>query len=240
MVSYDILSINGIISALATSKNSTHQKIATLRATSKTSAVRIAKIQIENKLIKNPNTYSRKTTKVQNKGLKSIGTTNETPKKGIFCDFNGVLDNGKRSDEININYRLAKETCPHKAFKLLSLAIKHDAIIVMSSQHRILEAEYYPILKKALRQSGFKEYVDFINNNRQQIRNLCSVNPTGRGSSRRNEIIEYADFARLTHFVVFEDEHHIGDDLNAIMTETRIGLTDSHIERGDTFLNEAL
>jgi hypothetical protein len=240
MTSYDILWINGNISAIATSKNSKFNKLATLKASSKSSAIKTARIQIKNNLIKEPSNSRRKVNTPELKLQINLDRASKAPKKAIFCDFNGVLDNGSRSDECNINDKLAKETCPHKAFKLLTLAAKHDALIVMTSQHRILDAGYYRILKKSLKQSGIKEYVDFIDNNRHQIRKLCNTHPTGRGSSRRNEIIEYIDFEAFTHFVVFEDEHHIGEDLNAIMTNKHIGLTDSHIKKAGMILNAKL
>lgn len=161
-------------------------------------------------------------------------------KKAIFLDFNGVIDDPKKYGTVSWNepdeFRVPKLADPHKLMKVLKLAIKHNAEIVMTSLFRTSGLDYYIVMNRAFKTSGIKEYVNFCNENSKIIRKLTNVLPTNVLQNRTDEVRKSIHDMKYTHFVVFEDDHQIDKDLNPIMVNSLIGMTDEHIEKADKIL----
>lgn len=202
----------------------------TITTTSKTTAVRIANKQIEIGLIKLP-----EATKEQPMG--------EMPKfdevnKAIFCDFNGVLDDQKRtSNSSSLAFRLPEIACPDKVYRLAKLAVKHNAKLVLTSLHRLHGGSLDCIIYRSLENSNNPEHKAFIKENDDLLGDLTMVCPTPDFGDRSLEVLQSIRDEEFTHYVVFEDEHFIDPKLNPIMTEWSVGLQDEHIEKADAILS---
>ena len=158
-------------------------------------------------------------------------------KKAIYCDFNGVLDDpDKESTESHPCFKYPQEACPHKVMKLVKLALKHDAKLVLTSLLRDYGLDMYSIIGRCLAHSGIEEYESFIQDNIDAISELCFIHPTDQGDSRSDEIAEHIIENKFTHFVVFEDTHQISEKLNPVMCDPFIGLTDELINIADKHL----
>lgn len=235
MNKFDIYLDNyGIVNASKAEKNR-RNVLATLTALTPKKALEMAHIRIQNGLIVVP-----KTAKKQNNLLGDRNVTEMPEKKAIFCDFNGVLnDYSKTSNESNPAFRLPQESCPHKIMLLVKLAIKHNADVIMTSLWKRDLDNYYPVVGRCLLNCGIDEYASYFNENKAVIRKLFCTSATYNSSSRRQEVMEYILANEYTHFVVFEDEHYIGEDLNAIMTDSFKGLAKEHITKADQLLQNA-
>jgi hypothetical protein len=161
--------------------------------------------------------------------------------KTIFCDFNGVIDDFSNNADVRHLEpydKLPILACPHKMMKVVKLAMKHSAPIVMTSLWRLEDIAFSDIIGRCFEHAKIQDYIDFYEENKDQILRL-SFYTTGRGSSRSFEIKEYIMDHDITHCVVFEDDHHIDDCLNPIMTNSSIGLLDEHIEAADKILTSS-
>lgn len=163
-------------------------------------------------------------------------------KKRIYCDFNGVLDDREREQNVPRNerpaFRLPKVSCPHKIFRLIKLALKHDAKIIMTSLHRHDVGSYAAIIPRCLANCEIEEYVQFYEENKSEIKRLTRTRSTPTINERTDEVRMHIIENECTHFVVFEDDHPIDSDLNPVMTDWYTGLEDSHIERADKILSK--
>jgi hypothetical protein len=225
----------GSLSAEKVGVHASGTKIATITAISPRKALTMATLQIKNNIIKLP---AIEDTPKEDRLLQQLDSEREL-KKVIFCDFHGVLDNGEIHHDIrDAYYRLPKESCPHKIVMLLKLAIKHDASIIITSLHRHDIENYQAVFVRCLKHCNIEEYTDFYNENRKTIKRLTRTYATGFGNDRRSEVREAIFMHEYSHFIVFEDEHTIGEDLNEVRTCTYTGLTTAHIERADTLLNK--
>jgi len=215
--------------------------ITTINNSTKAAALKQAEIQFSSGLIKVPVSVLKEKY-VEKKGLPT--TTDFEQKNVIYCDFNGVVDDYELSlnmpfdNNEDDSFRIAKLACPHKIYKLTKLAIETNSEIVITSMWRIYGIEFDLIIHRCLKNCGIKEYVDYYNENEDLIMDLSSVCPTENSGKRTDEIRNHIMHFSYTNFVVFEDEHEIDLDLNPIMTETRIGLLDEHIERAYKVLSE--
>lgn len=169
------------------------------------------------------------------------GVSSETPKKAIYSDVNGVLDDRERESNADIresaSFYVPAIVCPHKIFKLMKLAIKHQADLVMISDWRLSGLDFYPVVARSLLNSEIPEYVSFVNENMDDIMDLCNVIPTSDLGKRTDEVRKHAIDYGYTHFVVLEDSHEIEEDLNPIMVNWMTGLQDEHIEKADALLS---
>lgn len=162
-------------------------------------------------------------------------------KKAIYSDVNGVLDDREREAKADIRessaFYVPAIVCPHKIFKLMNLAIKHQADLVMISDWRLSGLDFYPVVARSLLNSEIPEYVSFVNENMDDIMDLCNVIPTSDLGKRTDEVRKHAIDYGYTHFVVLEDSHEIEEDLNPIMVNWMTGLQDEHIEKADALLS---
>jgi hypothetical protein len=163
-------------------------------------------------------------------------------KKRIYCDFNGVLDDREREEKVSRNdrpaFRLPKVSCPHKIFRLIKLAVKHDAKIIMTSLHRQSVGSYAAIIPRCLVNCEIDEYIKFYEENKSKIKKLTRTSPTPVIGKRTDEVRLHVIENECTHFVVFEDDHPIDSDLNPVMIDWCTGLEASHIELADLILGK--
>jgi hypothetical protein len=158
--------------------------------------------------------------------------------KAIFCDFNGVIDDYSKNyavRHLDAYDKLPLVACPRKMMKVVKLALKYNAPIVMTSLWRLEDIAFSDIIGRCFEHSKMQHYIDFYEEHKEEILRL-SFDTTCRGSSRSFEIKEYIMDHDITHCVVFEDEHDIDNCLNPIMTNSSIGLLDEHIDAADEIL----
>lgn len=210
-------------------------EVTTLKAASKIEALRIAKARIQSGMITLPPSANQDN---DNDTLRSaLIPDNPSTNKAIFCDFNGVLNDINRySEESNPSFSLSKEACPHKIMRLVKLALKHDAKIIMTSLWRRYGIDYSVVIGRCLLHCEITEYRKFYSKNEKDILRLTRVPPTDILENRDLEIADSIINHLYTHFVVFEDEHTIREAFNVIMTNPIEGLQDEHIEKADAFL----
>lgn len=161
-------------------------------------------------------------------------------KKAIYSDFNGVLDDPAKNETADIRespvFYVPQVACPHKVYKLAKLAIKHQADLVLISDWRLSGLDFYVIVSRTLLNSGIPEYEKFVRENMDDIMDLCNVYPTSDMGNRTDEVRHHAIENEYTHFVVFEDYHFIESDLNPIMVNSQVGLTDEDLEKAELIL----
>lgn len=172
---------------------------------------------------------------------KILPTINSHPiKKAIYCDFNGVIDDRELDKTVNQNesdhFRLPKIACPHKVYKLAKLAIDTNSSIIITSLFRLYGIDFYYIISRCLSNCNIPEYVTYFKDNEDLIYDLTMTCPTSDLNNRSDEIRKHIIRDQYTHFVVFEDSHHIDKDLNPIMTEWSVGLLDCHVEKAYSIL----
>jgi hypothetical protein len=212
--------------------------LATLISSTKSSALTQANTRVQSGLIKFPKSDDFSSGDIKKSSIKEL-IKPDVMKKGIYCDFNGVLDDiDKDSNEHSASFRVPKLACPHKIMKVTKLALKHNADLIMTSEWRKQGITYYCVIARCLLNCGIQEYVDFYNENQDAITELCMVSPTDDFSERTNEIRYHINECGYSHFVVFEDSHFIEKDLNPIITQWSVGLLDEHIERADIILSK--
>lgn len=168
----------------------------------------------------------------------------DTISKAIYCDFNGVLDDKELENTVterNDFFRLPAITCPHKVMKVMQLAIKHNAKIICISMYRNYGFESYELIfNRCIANCGIQKYIDFFEENEDIIEELLFTKCTDTDISRNIEVKKHIIENKYSHFVVFEDEHHIDQELNLIRTSWSTGLLDEHIEKADTILSNCL
>lgn len=225
----------GTLSAQRSGKSTSDLiEVTTLKAASKIEALRVAKVRIQSGMITLPPSVNQDD---DDTFLSALIPDNPFTNKAIFCDFNGVLNDINRySEDSNPSFSLAKEACPHKIMRLVKLALKHDAKIVMTSLWRRYGIDYSTVISRCLLHCDIAEYRTFFSQNRRDILRLTRVPPTDVFESRDLEIADSIINHLYTHFVVFEDEHPIRKAFNVIMTDPTEGLQDAHIEKADDFL----
>lgn len=210
-------------------KFSEDKYVKTLKAVSKQDAENQLKVQIASGLLSHD--------PIEN--IKMQGDI-ET-KKAIYCDFNGVLDDREKDAKVSMNepetFRLAMVSCPHKIYKVTKLALEQNADLIMTSLWRTFHMDYNIVIARCLLHSGIEEYVNFYNENEDKIAELTVMKVTPVSESRSKEIMTHILKNGYTHYVVFEDDHHIHESLNPIMTNWNIGLLDKHIEEARDILN---
>lgn len=160
-------------------------------------------------------------------------------KKCIYCDVNGVLDDIEK--EFNYHespvFSVPKVACPHKIMKLVKLALKHQAYLIMISLWR-KHIDFNCLIGRCLLNCGIQEYIDFYMTNEDAIDELCMVASTEDFGKRTDEVRHHINQHHYSHFVVFEDSHPIDTDLNPIRTQSIIGLLDEHIDKADKILSK--
>ncbi len=156
----------------------------------------------------------------------------------IYCDFNGVLDDRDKNSNCNqwdADFRLPLVVDIDKLFKVVELAIKHSAKLVMTSLWR-RDTNFNVLISRAFKQSENEKHVEFWKTHRRTIRKLCS-DTTEQLRLRDEEIKLHIECNDITNCVVFEDEEVITNEINPIMIPYS-GLTDEHIKTADlVFLN---
>lgn len=172
-----------------------------------------------------------------------FANSNKDPiKKAIYCDVNGVLDDQELTDKADIRepavFYVPSIVNPHKAFSLLKLAIKHEADLVLISDWRLSGVDFYVIIARSIKNSGIKAYEDYIDEHLDEVMDLCGANHTKDLGERTKEVKIHAIENKYTHFVVFEDYHFIEKELNPIMIDPIIGLTDTDIQKADKILSK--
>jgi hypothetical protein len=223
--------------------NSTY--VATINSSTKAIAKKQAESNLKSGLLKLKSEINVSKSEKSNKGydinynIPKIDKPKPTEiKKAIFCDFNGVLDVwGKVSNESFLSFRLPELACPHKIYKLTKLALSHNADLVFTSLHR-RGCNLGSIIARSLTKSGIPEYVDFYNENIDEIEDLTRWYATKELGKRTKEVENFIDKYLYTHYVVFEDDHFIDEKLNPIMTNPMEGLMDEHIDKADTILSK--
>lgn len=203
--------------------------VGSLIGSTKVNALTQAKAKVKSGLLKVQEEKTTKTSMVKEVADRPV-------KKAIYCDFNGVVDDREReaNAENTIHhpaFYLPEIACPHKIFKLIKLAVDNQADLILTSMWRLQGMEWYIIVARCLKNSGIKEYEDYLEENIEDIQDLCGVAPTESLTSRTEEIQNHVDYFNYTHFVVFEDDHFIAQELNPIMVNWSVGLLDEHIEK---------
>ncbi len=152
-------------------------------------------------------------------------------KKAIYCDVNGVLDDDVLVATADIfesaTFYVPSIVCPNKAFKLLKLAIDNKADLVLISEWRLSGLDFFTILAKSV--GDVEEYVDYFDDNIDEIMHLTGGLVTDDIGDRTVEVRKHIVENKYTHFVVFEDYHYIEEELNPIMVDSMVRLTDSNI-----------
>jgi hypothetical protein len=211
--------------------------LASITSSTKAMALKQAQSSFNSGIIKlpKPPVIKKKEPKKESKKIEKP----QEIKKSIYCDFNGVLnDEDKHSNSDYACFTLIETSCPHKVYKLAKLALKHSAEIVMISEWRKQHITYDEVFYRVLKNSGIKEYIDFIEENDDELSDLTCVNPTEDFGQRTDEVRKHIKLSEYSHWVVFEDTHPIDSDLNLIKTQWGVGLLDEHIERADLILSE--
>ena len=157
------------------------------------------------------------------------------PKSAIYCDFNGVLDDQSKNVKDNgrdfANLVVAEQSCPHKVFKVLKLALETNSELILTSMWRTSGVSFYDLVMASIYHSDVEEYKEYLDVNDDQIIKLILSPATKSFGARTDEIRTHMKEHKITNCVVFEDTHRIDSDLNPIMTTTSIGLLDEHIEK---------
>lgn len=164
----------------------------------------------------------------------------DTVKKAIYCDVNGVLDDDELISSADIFesavFYVPSIVCPHKAFKLLKLAVDNKADLVLISEWRLSGLDFCTILMKSA--GDLDEYDNYFDENMDEIMNLTGGLVTENLGERTLEIRNHVIKNKYTHFVVFEDYHYIEEDLNPIMVDSNVRLTDKNIEQAKVILSK--
>lgn len=239
MALFDILIKGNTLKAIKVKKEKEasiegYSYVKTLVNSTKISALKQAKMQFNSGLIKLKSDIKEiKTTKEEINKMPTTKT--HKTKKAIFCDFNGVLNDEELEKTVQFDespcFMLPKIACPHKIFKLTKLAVDNNAEIVMTSMWRTQNVDYFGIIYRCINDSNIKEYIDYVEEHEELIQDLTLVMPTEDTGKRTDEIRNSILENEYTHYIVFEDEHYIEEDLNPIITNTRIGLLDEHVEK---------
>lgn len=230
--------------------------IKTITNSTKANALKQAQKELDSGMIKTEeelsrakwNKESKERTQKKSKPVAKVEIKKSLPsqkthdvKKAIFCDFNGVLDKPYHSVEIlntdSDRERVMKLADPEKLLRVLKLAIKHNADLVMTSLWRTIGLNYFPIIREVFSTSENEEYVNFYKDNEDTIIELTDTYTTDTSGNRTDQVRQLILDIEYTDFVVFEDEHEIDSELNPIMTNPQIGLLDRHIEDADLILS---
>jgi len=202
----------------------------------------IAKENRANSLAREQMLEERKNTQIKLEKEEKKIKKPEVEKKAIYCDFNGVLDDKeleKKCTQHSGSFRLPAITCPHRVMKVAKLALKHNADIIMISLYRLHGFSNYDVIfNRCIRNCGIEEYIQFFKDNEDELDRLIATEPTLDLYNRSNEVRRHIKMNQYSHFVVFEDEHHIDEDLNLIRINWSVGLQDKHIEMADEILSQ--
>lgn len=161
------------------------------------------------------------------------------PKNAFFVDFNGVLDDYQESlkkHRERASFLIPKITDPKKIYILCQAALKYNALMVFTSEHRNSGVNLYTVIGRCLSKSSNEEHVEFFNNNRRELRSL-SKHSTESFGLRTDEIARFVKENEITHCATFEDDHPIDERFNPIYTQRTKGLDSSHIEKAIGFLS---
>ena len=134
------------------------------------------------------------------------------------------------------SFRIPKIACPHKIFKLIKLAVETKSDIVMTSMWRLYGLDFYGIIFRCIDNCDIQEYKDYLELNEDLVTELTMISSTKDLGKRTEEVRKHIIKNNYTHFVVFEDDHEIENDLNPIMTQWGIGLLDEHVEKAYSIL----